>query len=327
MGNGNAPMVSVCMITYNHEAYIKQAIESVLMQRCSFPIELVIGEDCSTDNTLMICKEFAKNNPQIKLLPSIVNLGMMPNFVRTLSECRGKYIALCEGDDYWTDPYKLQKQVDFLEANEDFAICFHPVKIWQNGKLKADFLTGNVNDTTTIIDLANGNYIHTPSVVFRNKLFDQFPPGFSQSPVGDYFLHMLNARHGKIKKLPEIMGVYRLHMGNNWANLDKAKMYINLLKTLDLMQCSFENNIQQILLTQYANFSFEIAIRLAESKSNTEAGFYLQKSINSDYTIALNKIIALNKTIDYKIGNFILCPLRQIKHLLNSLHNIIREHT
>jgi len=116
----NSPLVSIICITYNHEPYIAEAIEGVLMQKCSFPIELVIGEDCSTDNTRKICEEYANKSELIKLLPTETNLGMMPNFIRTLQSCTGKYIAMCEGDDYWTDPLKLQKQVDFLEANAEY---------------------------------------------------------------------------------------------------------------------------------------------------------------------------------------------------------------
>jgi len=300
------------MITYNQELYIKQAIESVLMQKCDFAFELVIGEDLSTDGTFKICQDLAQNNPQIKLLPSITNLGMMPNFIRTLDACGGKYIAMLEGDDYWTDPLKLQKQVDFMEANEDFAICFHSVKIWLNGKIKKDFITPEVNDVTTIKDLAKGNFMHTPSVLFRNKLFNEFPPEFSQSPAGDYFLHMLNARYGKIKKLNDVMAVYRIHESNSWANVDFATKLPKWLTVLELMQNSFDDEIKQLLSTQSANIAFDLAIKLAPNDS-TQAGHYLQKSINSDRLLALNRIIAFQNSKDYKLGNFILRPFRYIK--------------
>ena len=320
MKHTNLPMVSICMITYNHEAFIKQAIEGVLIQKCNFSFELVIGEDYSTDKTLEICQEFSKNYNQIRLLPSISNLGMMPNFIRTINECKGKYIALCEGDDYWTDPLKLQKQVDFLEANEDFAICFHPIKIWQNGKIKKDFITPEVNDVTTITDLAKGNYIHTPSVIFRNKLFDQFPNEFRESPAGDYFLHMLNARYGKIKKLHDIMAVYRIHETNNWVNVNFETKLPKWLNMLELMQNNFDDEIKLILSKQYANIAFDLAIKLAEKESNILAGHYLQKSVISDCTVVINK---LYNNIDYKIGKIILQPLRLIKHLLVKISMII----
>src|ERR1700739_2391661 len=112
------PLISVCMITYNHEKYIAQAIESVLAQKTNFPVELVIGDDYSTDSTRKICLDYKKKHPDIlKLRFPDKNMGMMPNFIANLKECDSRYIALLEGDDYWTDPYKLQKQFDFLEAN------------------------------------------------------------------------------------------------------------------------------------------------------------------------------------------------------------------
>ena len=122
----NNTIVSVCMITYNHENFIREAIDGVLMQKTDFPIELIIGEDCSTDGTRKIVMEYARKYPDIirPLLPDS-NLGMMKNFIETMQAATGKYIALCEGDDYWTDPYKLQKQVDFLEANEEYSLCCH----------------------------------------------------------------------------------------------------------------------------------------------------------------------------------------------------------
>src|SRR5664280_1048957 len=129
MQNNNT-MVSVNMITYNHESYIVKAIEGVLKQKCNFKIELIIGEDCSTDNTAEIVKIYAQKYPEIiKARCNVLNMGMMTNAVKNLSECAGKYVAICEGDDYWTDPYKLQKQVDFLEANTDFVISHHNMKV------------------------------------------------------------------------------------------------------------------------------------------------------------------------------------------------------
>ena len=117
------PLVSAEMITYNHELYIAQAIEGVLMQKTDFPIELIIGEDCSTDRTHEIVLEYQKKHPDIiRVVTSEHNVGMIKNSLRTNKACRGKYIAFCESDDYWIDPYKLQKQVDFLEANADYGM-------------------------------------------------------------------------------------------------------------------------------------------------------------------------------------------------------------
>jgi glycosyltransferase involved in cell wall biosynthesis len=320
MGNGNAPMVSVCMITYNHETYIKQAIEGVLMQKCNFSFELVIGEDCSTDKTLDICMKLSEANNQIRLLPSTANLGMMPNFVRTLSECKGKYIALCEGDDYWTDPYKLQKQVDFLEANEDFAICFHPVHICNQRKISSKKLSLEIPEVTTIEDLAKSNYIPTLSVIFRSQSMQGFSKELNKGPFGDYFLHLLNAQFGKIKKLPEIMGVYRYHENNSWANLDQVKMNERLLILLEIMIDYFSGNVQKELKNQYSKVSFDLAMALYKKGiQNEDFKYYYNKSLNSNNLVVFSKLINIYKSKEYKTGKYILTPLRFMKRFLERL--------
>ena len=118
--------LSVVTITYNHAPYIAKCIEGVLMQQVNFPMEFIIAEDCSTDGTRAICEEYAKKYPDlIRLLPSEGNMGAVMNEQRAFEAARGKYIATCEGDDYWTDPLKLQKQVDFLESHPECTASFH----------------------------------------------------------------------------------------------------------------------------------------------------------------------------------------------------------
>ena len=115
------PLLSILMITYNHESYIEQAIKGVFSQKVNFPVEFVISNDCSTDKTHQKIEEILKDSPEnftIKYYNHTENLGMMENFIFSLKQCHGKYIALCEGDDYWIDNNKLQKQVNFLAAND-----------------------------------------------------------------------------------------------------------------------------------------------------------------------------------------------------------------
>lgn len=120
------PLISICMVTYNHSNWIANAIEGVLLQITSFPFELVVSDDCSTDNTTEIIKQYINSRPGIiRLLHNSSNLGLAKNFSQTLNKCSGKYIAICEGDDFWTDPLKMQKQVDFLESNTDCVISSH----------------------------------------------------------------------------------------------------------------------------------------------------------------------------------------------------------
>lgn len=172
-------VVSVLMITYNHECYIKQAIESVLNQKCNFRIELIIGEDCSEDNTKQICMEYISKYPEINLLTSEINLGAIPNFIRTLDACNGKYIAICEGDDYWTDSYKLQKQVDYLESNPDYGLVHGDVNhlYQETGELSNAYnKTNNIKIPQGEIfeDLMiPGHFIKTMTVCFRRELIEK----------------------------------------------------------------------------------------------------------------------------------------------------------
>lgn len=240
------------MITYGHENYIRQAIEGVLMQECNFELELILANDCSPDGTDHLIKKIIKDHPRASIINYIKhekNLGMMPNFIFALQQCKGKYIALCEGDDYWTDSLKLQKQVDFLEVNPDYVLSFHPINILKpNGEIVDDFITSVPENYEIIETLARlGNYIHTPSVVFRNVL-KELPFEFELSPIGDYFLYMILAEHGKLKYLEEKMAVYRFGVGIHSTN-SAIKMAKSNLKLFTLL-LSYSNNlkINQIIL-------------------------------------------------------------------------------
>lgn len=242
--------VSSCIITYNHEGFLRECLESAINQKVNFDYEIVIGQDCSTDGTHQICLEYANKYPDlIKYYPRENNLGMIGNWLSTIGQCKGKYIALCEGDDYWTDPLKLQKQVDFLEKNEDYVLTFHPVKILNlDGSLVEDFITIVPDNYETQETLAHlGNYIHTPSVVFKNIL-NKFPPEFYISPIADYFLYMLLTNQGKIKMLEDRMAIYRNEVGVH-STLTAIKKNRDWNLTLTLIVSGIENfEIKKIIL-------------------------------------------------------------------------------
>ena len=165
----NLNLLTVWVITYNQERFISQCLDSILMQETNFPFQIVIGEDYSTDNTRRICENYANNYSNITLLPLEKNLGLVKNWERTLNACQGKYVAMCEGDDFWIDCKKLQKQFDFLEANPDFFISFHKVEfnfeddVFHDDLFKhleeREFLAYEIYDKWTVL---------TSSVVYRN---------------------------------------------------------------------------------------------------------------------------------------------------------------
>jgi len=238
--------VSVCMVTYNQEKYIAQAIESVLMQQVNFEYEIVIGEDCSTDRTRAIVEDYAARYPgKITALLHPQNLGPahIPgknNFVATLKACQGQYIALLEGDDYWTDPYKLQKQVDFMESRPDCAICCHPVQmIYSDERVQhwGSIYGKNEKESYTIEEMLSGPppQIPTPGMMLRWELLPKLPEWFGKVLRGDGALHLLFAQYGKVCFLSECMAAHRKHGGGvsrlfdtdpDLMAEDKTRLYI-----------------------------------------------------------------------------------------------------
>lgn len=232
----NKKTLSIACITYNHGKYIGQALDGFLMQETDFDFEVVIGEDCSTDNTREILLEYKKKYPdKIKLLLYEKNLGAQANFSQVFKACAdSKYFVACDGDDYWTDSLKLQKQVDFLEANPEFSICFHSVEIaYEDGSKSNEISNRNTKEVTTFEDLARGNYIHTLSCVFRNRYSAKSLEWFQNLPVGDFPMHLMNAQHGKIKFVPDVMGVYRVHTGGIWSTNKREE---TLLKWVEVVK-------------------------------------------------------------------------------------------
>lgn len=225
----NKLIVSVCMITYNHAQFIEQAIEGVLIQETNFEFDLIISNDCSKDTSDSCIRNLIASHPKgnlVKYFNHISNIGMSLNADFALKECTGKYIALCEGDDYWTDPKKLQKQVDFLEANPDFSICFHNAEELFEDIDKPSFLYCNTaqKEVSTLEDLlTNGNFIPTCSAIFRSHFLKNFPTWFIKLGMGDWILHILNAQQGKIKYINEVMGVHRIHGGGIWSGSESVK--------------------------------------------------------------------------------------------------------
>jgi glycosyltransferase involved in cell wall biosynthesis len=209
--------VSVIIITFGHANYIEKAICSVLMQEKNFELELIVSNDCSPDNTDEVIKNIINIHPKsstIKYIKHKQNIGAMSNFFYSLNEAKGKYIALCDGDDYWTDPYKLQKQVDFLEENLDYSMCFHQVEITMANV--SDYYSYPLppSETLNIKDIIQKHYIPTCSLVFRSKFFSKgFPEWMVNSISGDIPLEILLASKGKTKYFPQKMACYRRNEG------------------------------------------------------------------------------------------------------------------
>ncbi len=218
--------LSVVCLTYNHAAFIRQALDGFVMQKTDFPFEVIVHDDASIDGTADIIREYAAKYPDI-IKPVYQTENQWSKGRHITKEyvyplIRGQYVALCEGDDYWTDQNKLQKQVDYLDAHPDCSLCFHPVSVkWEKGEQPDSVfpdrkLLAHVG-AMNLKSLLKQNFIQTNSVVYRWRFHQDsselIPNGILPS---DWFLHLLHAEVGKIAMLPDVMAVYRKHQNGIW---------------------------------------------------------------------------------------------------------------
>lgn len=212
------PKVSVICLAYNQNAFIRQCLDGFVMQKTSFPFEVLVHDDASTDGTADIIREYAQKYPDI-IKPifqsenqwskgiSIYNTHICPKIC-------GKYVAVCDGDDFWTDPHKLQKQVRFLDRHPEYSICFHPVSVlYDDGRVELSH-TKRPTDLS-LNNLLTGNFIPNLSVMYRwhpkgHQVEQEIPKNIYPS---DWFMHLLHAKYGKIGFLPDVMGCYRRNSG------------------------------------------------------------------------------------------------------------------
>jgi glycosyltransferase involved in cell wall biosynthesis len=277
----NNLVLSVGMITYNHENYIREAIEGVLIQKTEFKIELVIGEDCSTDSTRVICEEYAKKYPHIiRLLAAKKNMGMIPNFIRTLKSCTGKYIALCEGDDYWTDPNKLQKQIGFMEKNPEYSFSFHAAGTLNMETRNIEVHKYNCENgfrsfTLKDVILKGGGFMTTNTVIFKTEFIRNLPEWFINSPTGDFALSLILSSQGKVAYFNDVMSVYRRGVPGSWTDTMKDKNQMRKLY----------NNTEKMLLSfnRYTSNRYFITIMRKIIKNRVNLFRHIVRS-------ALNKI-------------------------------------
>lgn len=221
------PTVSIFCMVYNHEKYIAECLEGFLFQKCNFNYTIILGEDCSKDNSRNIILDYAKRYPgKFKLLLHNDNIGAHKNQNELFKNCHGKYIAICEGDDYWIDPLKLQKQVDFLEANEEYVVCgtYCDVLKKEAIEIRDKFIFQSFN----FYDAIFHNPVPTLTICFRNRLIDY--ETLIPYPIGDIPLILsLTKNGGKVAKLPFNSAVYRYHgNGANSGNSVEKNHYLQL---------------------------------------------------------------------------------------------------
>jgi glycosyltransferase involved in cell wall biosynthesis len=216
----NNPLVSISCITFNHAPYIRECLDGFLMQQCDFEFEILIHDDASTDGTQEIIKEYQEKYPDIikpilqqenQYSKGVRGINLIFNFPRA----KGKYIALCEGDDYWVDPKKLQKQVSFLETNLDYNFSMGRVDMFmqKSGQLRKrkEHIDVNDSESFTVADYLKHPFSQTSTFVFRNGV--EFPDWIYETRAADQALVIIATGDGKIKYHPEILSIYRIHSG------------------------------------------------------------------------------------------------------------------
>lgn len=246
----NNKLLSVCLITYNHEKYIRQAIDSILSQQVDFEWELIIADDYSTDGTRDIILEYHLKYPDlIKLIFQKQNVGPARNWIDLISMPSSKYIAYLEGDDYWVDSYKLQKQVDFLEKNSDTLLCF-AYTILVNSK---DEVISNTNlaltsKTLTILDFLKGNPAgtNTCTSLFRREGIKNLN-WFLDKPIGDQFLWAMLTQEKEAIILPFYGGAYRIQSHGAWSRLNAEEVYYKKIEILGILREQYSNNYKNRL--------------------------------------------------------------------------------
>lgn len=271
----NQCLVSVVMLAYNHAKFISEAIESFLSQKTYFPIKLIIAEDFSTDNTREIIINYQKKYPKkIKLILQNENVGAKKNNIDLFENLEGKYIAALEGDDYWIDPLKLQKQVDFLEENEDYQMVFSQC-----------LEIGDVNNLKRIIDCDRREYfdielmnqwlVPTASVLFRNNLSEKDYKILNHKDVffSDIFLFLIQFNKGRVFGFDEKLSVYRINEGSV-TNTRKTIVYFEKLYNHFIYMSMIYNKKYNKHLVNKVNYLGKFIIKYYIKRMNIKSFYY-----------------------------------------------------
>lgn len=242
----DCPIVSVLLNTYNHAEFIEEALGSVLMQEVKFSFEVVIGDDASADGTSKVIDRYQREYPdKIKILRSTENLGKYTgsgrlNAIRGLNACRGKYIALCEGDDYWTDPLKLQKQVDYLETHPEVAGCFGDCIIVNDsgeGIEMNPFWIESYDssyDQASCLTTLKSSY-GTATLMFHSSVIKKKIPEYFLKAGSDFLLDLVITEYGTLNYLPGITSAYRIHDGGSWQGTKASDNALSMLNRMCLL--------------------------------------------------------------------------------------------
>lgn len=281
----SAAQVSIALVTYNHERYITRAVDSVLMQETEFPFEIVIGEDCSTDGTRRVVQALQEKHPStIRLLLHERNCGPYNNVRKTLGLCQGRYIAFLDGDDYWSSPRKLQRQVEYLDAHPECSMCFHGVEVKDEDGDLADYKPKREKKKLfyDVEDLIESNQIPASSVMYRRDIMNQYCwKNEEVPPNGDTVFYIWNAQFGSIGYIDELMGVRQLHGEALYSSLDRIEKLLWRIETNKFMDTKLNARYRGKLRRQRAKLYVGIASAYARIGEQEKGRECLKKGITS----------------------------------------------
>lgn len=300
------PLVSISCISFNHAPYIRQCLDGMLMQQTEFPFEIVIHDDASTDGTAEIIKEYASKHPE-RIFPMYQEVNQYSKGVRgfmarfNFPRSRGKYIALCEGDDFWTDSKKLQQQVRYMEQHPETTICFHDMKVVDNkSAIVKDHTNPGQPANSSILDLAEkGNFLWTASVMFR-KNEKPYPDWYFGLPIGDYPMHLIHAGSGKIGFIPSVMGAYRLHDAGTLGLRSRAEILEKWMLMLEQIKDKFTEQVNIKLNQQYLETIYRTYLEYSNLGNKGQALIYIEKLIQLDPLFIRKE----QERLEMKIKNF-----------------------
>lgn len=260
IGKIDAPLVSVVILTYNHVHFISGAVESVLAQKVNFDYEIILSNDKSTDGTDPVCQKYAEANPCIRYYNHEQNMGLIANHCWSIQQAKGKYIAYCDGDDYWIDEYKLQRQVDYMEAHPECAMSYHNV-IVDDGVNKWPFISLTKDaGIITIEEIVARWAIPTSAVVYRRDFIDGEEENVIRYPNEDYAVEIFMRSKGECYYYPSLGAVYRRHAASVSAgmNANAIKMHENIIKLLRDAELWFPGEKRQCFEDAIAGYESSI---------------------------------------------------------------------
>jgi glycosyltransferase involved in cell wall biosynthesis len=278
-------LVSVLTITYNQERYLAQALDSILMQAIDADLEIVVGDDASSDGTGAILRAYRDRHPgQFRLLLRDRNVGLVRNFAETLLACRGRYVAILEGDDFWTSPDKLRTQVEFLESHPECSACFHNVEVVYEDAGRESHLfhrTPPARRFLTLQDVLRSHPIPTPSTMFRRGLIERLPEWFYSMPMGDWPLHVLNARQGPIGYIDAVLACYRVHGAGSWSSQGRLETLRRTIEAAGVLRAHLDGACDRILRRSMARWNCEIAAIHYEAGRIRDAGAHARAALEA----------------------------------------------